>query len=178
VETGVGHQLNLSNSLGIFLLAALAVGTGLWAAQVSVSSSTRGAEWALGALPRSFRWSLVLGTLGVALALIASPAWVGLGVVYLAAVVGWTARAVLRGLQRMREAGSYEPLPIERQAALVGRVGLWLLVIGALGVGVAAIDIERRGGVALWDFVLVGVVVAAGVLYRRRAGELDSDTVG
>ena len=178
METGVRHQLTLSTTLGIFILAALAVGTGLWAAHVTVSSSTRGAEWALSTLPRSLRWSLVLGALGVALALVASPVWVGLGVVYLAAVVAWTARAVLKGLQRMREAGAYEPLPIESQAALVGRVGLWLLVVGALGIGVAAIDIESRGGVALWDLVLVGVVVAAGVMYRRKAGELDSDSGG
>ena len=164
--------MTLSTASGVFVLAALAVGAGLWAAYVTVSSSTRGPEWALGALPGAFRWSLVLGAIGIVVAGVVAPVWVGFGVVYMAGVVAWTARAVGTGLRRLQEAGGYEPLPAERQAAMVGRVGMWLLVVGVLGIAVAAIDIESRGGVAAWDFVLVGVVVVAGVVYRRRAAVL------
>ena len=168
--------MTLSTASGIFVLAALAVGAGLWAAHVTVSSTTRGPDWALGALPGSFRWSLVLGVIGIVVAVVVAPVWVGLGVAYLAGVVAWTARAVGNGLRRLQEAGAYEPLPVERQAAMVGRVGMWLLVVGALGVAVAVIDIESRGGGAAWDFVLVGVVVVAGVVYRRRSALLSPPT--
>jgi hypothetical protein len=118
----------------------------------------------------------VLGAIGIVVAVMVAPVWVGLGVVYLAGTVAWTARAVGNGLRRLQEAGGYEPLPVERQAAMVGRVGMWLLVVGVLGIAVALFDIESRGGVAAWDFILVAVAVVAGVVYRRRAAELSPPT--
>jgi hypothetical protein len=165
--------LTLSTAQGIFLLAALAVGSGLWAAQVTVNTTTRGPDWAMNRLPGVFRSSLVAGALGILVALLAEPSWIGLGVTYLAGVVAWTARSVARALQRIQDAGAYEPLPVERQAVLVGRTGLWLIVIGALGVAIVVFDFEARGAGALWDIALVAVVVAVGVTYRMRAGELE-----
>jgi hypothetical protein len=109
---------------------------------------------------------------GVVAAIVVEPLWLGLGVVYLAGVVVWTARAVLRGLQRLAEAGAYEPLPVERQAVVVGRAGHWLLTVGALGAAVAVIDFDNRGGAALWDLLLVAAVVVVGVMYRRKAARL------
>lgn len=168
--------MTLTVAEGVLALAALATAVGLWASFITVGSATRGAEWALSTLPKWFRWSLVLGVLGVGVVVIVSPIWVGFGVVYLAGVVAWTTRTVAGGLERLQEAGAYEPLPAARQAALVRRVSFWLLVITALGAAVAAIDIESRGGVALWDLVLVSVLLLAGVLYRRRAALLSPPT--
>ena len=108
--------------------------------------------------------------------LVVSPIWIGFGVVYLAGVVAWTSRSVAGGLEKLAEAGAYEPLPAERQAALVRKVSLWILVVAALGAAVAVIDVENRGGVAFWDLVLVGALVVAGVLYRRRAALLSPTT--
>ena len=165
--------MTLTTPQGISILAGLAVASALWAAHVTVNSATRGADWALGRLPGVFRWSLVAGALGVMVALIITPGWIGLGIAYLAGVVAWTARSVVSGLKRIHQAGGYQPLPINRQVALVGRAGLWLLIVAAIGVGVALIDLERRGADALFDFVLVAVVGAAGVVYRRKANSLD-----
>jgi len=164
--------LTFSTAQGTFFLAALAVGAGLWAAQVTVNTTTRGPDWAMNRLPGVFRWSLVAGALGILVALLAEPGWIGLGVIYLAGVVAWTARSVARALQRIQDALAYEPLPVERQAALVGRTGLWLIVVGALGVAIAVIDLGARGAAAWWDMALVAVVVAVGATYRMRAGEL------
>ncbi|MDF1597583.1 MAG: hypothetical protein P1T08_16005 [Acidimicrobiia bacterium] len=168
--------MTLSTAQGIFVLAALAVGSGLWAAQVTVNTTTRGPDWAMNRLPDVFRWSLVAGALGILVALLAEPGWIGLGVTYLAGVVAWTARSVARAVQRIQDAGAYEPLPVDRQAVMVGRVGFWLLAVAALGIGVAVIDIESRGGVAAWDLLLVGLVAAAGVMYRRRATALSGNS--
>lgn len=166
--------MTLTTAQGVYALAALAVGVGLWAANLTVGSATRGPDWALASLPPVFRWGLVVAVLGVVLAVIVEPVWIGLGVVYLAGVVAWTARSVLNGLRRLQDAGADGALPAERQATMVGRVGFWLLIVGAAGAGVAAIDMESRGGVAVWDLLLVVVVVGAGVMYRRRAAELEA----
>ena len=168
--------MTLTTAQGVYTLAALATAVGLWAAFVTVGSATRGAEWALSTLPVWFRWSVVLAVLGVVVVVVVSPIWIGFGVVYLAGVVAWTARTVAGGLERLQEAGVYEPLPPARQAALIRRVSLWILVVAALGTAVVVIDIESRGGVALWDLVLVGALGIAGVLYRRRAALLSPPT--
>lgn len=167
--------MTLTTAQSVYVLAGLAVAAGLWAAHISVNSATRGAEWAASRLPGEIRWGLVALAAGAIAAVVVEPLWLGLGVVYLAGVVAWTARAVLRGLQRLREAGAYEPLPVERQAVVVARAGLWLLIVGALGVAVTVIDFENRGGVALWDLLLVGAVVSAGAVYRRRASRLAGE---
>ncbi len=164
--------MTLTTAWAIFSLAALAVLTGLWAAHISVNSTTRGPDWAIDRLPRESLWSVAAMAAGVLAAVLVDPAWVGLGVVYLAGVVAWTARAVLKGLVRIQDAGEYEPLPAERQAAVVRRVATWLFITAALGVAVTLIDVESRGGVALWDLPLVGVVAAAGAVYWRRAREI------
>ena len=164
--------MTLTSAQAVFVLASLAVAAGLWAAHNSVNSATRGPEWAVSRLPREYRWSLVVLAVGIIAAVVVEPFWVGVGVVYLAGVVGWTARAVLRGLQQLAEAGAYEPLPVGRQSVVVARAGLWLLIVGALGVAVVVIDFESRGGVALWGLVLVVAVLVVGVMYRRRASAL------
>ena len=176
METGLGHQLTLTTAQGVYVLAALATAAGLWAASITVGSATRGADWALKTLPLWIRWSVVLAVLGVVVVVVVSPVWVGFGVVYLAGVVAWTARSVVGGLKRLQEAGAYEPLPAARQAALVRRVSFWILVVAGLGGAVSVIDIESRGGVALWDLVLVGVLAVAGMLYRRRSALLGPPT--
>ena len=167
--------MTLSIAQSAFLLAALAVAAGLWAAHISVNSATRGPDWAMSRLPGEYRWSLLVLAVGLIATLVVQPIWFGLGVAYLAVVVAWTARALLKGLQRLGEVGAYEPLPVGRQAALVGRVGFWLLTVAVLGIGVAIVDIESRGGVAYWDLLLVGLVAAAGIMYRRRAAAMLGD---
>ena len=173
MATSLGNQLTLTTAQGISLLAALAVGSALWAAHVTVNSTTKGPDWAIASLPGVFRWSLVAAALGITAALVVTPSWIGFGVAYLAGVIAWTARSVASGLRRIQEAGAYEPLPTHRQAVLVGRVGMWLLVVGALGVGVAVIDMESRGPTAIWDLALVAIVVAFGEIYRRKATALS-----
>lgn len=168
--------MTLTTAQGVYTLAALATAAGLWAAHLAVGSATRGAEWALGALPKWFRGSLVLAAVGAVVAVVVSPFWVGFGVVYLGGVVAWTTRAVGGGLERLREAGAYEPLPVGRQAALVRKVSFWLLVVAVLGAAVVMIDVESRGEVALWDLVLVAGLVVAGLVYRRRAAVLSPPT--
>jgi hypothetical protein len=118
----------------------------------------------------------VLAAVGAVVAVVVSPFWVGFGVVYLGGVVAWTTRAVGGGLERLREAGAYEPLPVGRQAALVRKVSFWLLVVAVLGAAVVMIDVESRGEVALWDLVLVAGLVVAGLVYRRRAAVLSPPT--
>ena len=99
-----------------------------------------------------------MAALGAVVAVVVSPFWVGFGVVYLGGVVAWTSRSVGGGLERLQEAGAYEPLPAARQAALVRKVSFWLLVVSVLGAAVVMIDVESRGGVALWDLVDRAVV--------------------
>jgi hypothetical protein len=109
---------------------------------------------------------------GLVVAVVVTPGWIGFGVAYVAGVIALTARAMTRGLNRLQQAASFEPLPVHRQSALVGRVGIWLMIIGALGAAVGVIDFESRGAPALFDFVLAGVLVATGLSYRRRAAQL------
>ncbi|NNC39191.1 MAG: hypothetical protein HKN95_00755 [Acidimicrobiia bacterium] len=169
--------MTLSTAQGVYTLAALATVAGLWASFITVGSATRGAEWALKTLPVWFRVGIVFGALGLVAVVIVSPIWVGFGLAYLAGVVAWTARTVAGGLEKLKEAGAYETLPAARQAALIRRVSFWLLVVAALGAAVVVIDVESRGGVALWDLVLVGVLAIAGVLYRRRAAAMEGAAV-
>lgn len=165
--------MTLTTDQAIYVLAALAVLAGLWAAYISVGSARRGHDWVMSRLPGQARGSLVAAAVGAVLAVAVDPFWMGLGVAYLAGVIAWTARAVQTGIGRLVESGEAEALPADRQAAVVRKASNWLLLTALLGVVVTVLDFEQRGSVAFWDLVLVGVLLVAGVLYWRSAVALE-----
>jgi hypothetical protein len=77
--------------------------------------------------------------IGLALALLIRPLWVGLAVLYVALTVLMLAAMLRRALARLDEAGGLEDLPLDRRRHIVRRARNLILaagvVLGAIGVG-------------------------------------------
>jgi pimeloyl-ACP methyl ester carboxylesterase len=155
------------------LIAALAgVLGGLWGGLVSVRAATRGPQWALDHLKKSYPIMIGLVVVSIAATLLVSPGWVGISLVYVAGIMAWMSRTVSRSLERVRVAGTFEPLPADRQAAILLRVARWLLIGGAVIVIVAIVDFTWRGWPAAFDLVLAAALLVPGLRIRKQGEAL------
>ena len=155
------------------LIAALAgVLGGLWGGLVSVRAATRGPQWALDHLKKSYPIMIGLVVVSIAVMLLVSPGWLGISLVYVAGIMAWMARTVSRSLERVRVAGTFEPLPADRQAAILLRVARWLLIGGAVIVIVAIVDYAWRGWPAAFDLVLAAALLVPGFRIRKQGEAL------
>jgi hypothetical protein len=149
------------------VVGSVAVAVVAWGAWLSIGSSRRGPAWAQRVLTgwRPLPWTIGVG--GAAAALVVEPAWMGLGVAYIAVVTGWLMRTVRRNLEAVREAyGGFDPIA---PAPISGRIATYLLggaaVVGALAVW----DIWARGWGGLFTFALAVCLAATGLFLRRAA---------
>jgi pimeloyl-ACP methyl ester carboxylesterase len=155
------------------VIAALAgVLGGLWGGLVSVRAATRGPQWALDYLKRSYPILLVLVLAGIAMMVLVSPGWVGVSLIYVTGIIAWMARSVSKSLEKVRSTGTFEPLSPDRQSAILGRVARWLLIGGAAIVLVAVLDYTWRGWPAAFDLALAAVLLIPGFRIRKQAEEL------
>ena len=109
--------VEVSLETGAVIAAFAGVLGGLWGGMVSVRAATRGPQWALDYLKRSFPLLLSLVVASVLVMLLVSPGWLGLALIYVTSIIAWMARSVSRSLEKVRAAGTFDPLPPHRQAA-------------------------------------------------------------
>ncbi len=100
---------------------------------------------------------------------VVAPAWVGVGVVYVALVMGWLSRSVRRRLHMVREAFGGFDAGVSNPG-LTRRTGGWLVVVAlALG-GLAAWDMTVRGWVGGFGLAIALFSGVVGVVMVRRPG--------
>jgi len=157
------------------MIAAIAgVLGGLWGGLVSVRAATRGPQWALDHLKKAFPIMLALVVASVAVMVLVSPSWVGLSLVYVTGIIAWMARSVSRSLEKVRVEGAFDPLPPDRQSAILIRSSRWLLIGGAAIVLVAVFDYAWRGWPAVFDLALAAMLLVPGFRIRKEAEELGA----
>lgn len=146
--------VEVSLETGAMIAAFAGVLGGLWGGLVSVRAATRGPQWALDHLKK---WNPILLALvvgSVAVMFLVSPGWVGVSLVYVTGMIAWMSRSVSRSLARVRATGEFEPIPADRQAAILLRAARWLLIGGLAIVVIAIVDFLWRGWPALFDLIL------------------------
>ena len=141
------------------LVAVVAVG---WGANLSVRSATSGPEWALEHLSGLRRlWPGLIG-LGLVAAVVFSPIWLGLSLVYIVATVWFLSASLLRNLHRLQTLDGFVDIGAERRTQIISRARRYLIgggvlmgVLGAISVGFGAIG---------WIAVLMGLVLVGTAL--------------
>jgi len=164
--------VEISLETGAVIAAFAGVLGGLWGGLVSVRAATRGPQWALDHLKKSYPIMMVLVVASIAVTLLVSPGWVGVSLVYVTGIIAWMARSVSRSLARVQVAGTFEPLPADRQAAILLRAARWLLLGGAAIVVVAIFDYAWRGWPAAFDLVLAAALLVPGFRIKKQGEEL------
>ena len=164
--------VEVSLETGAVIAAFAGVLGGLWGGMVSVRAATRGPQWALDYLKKSFPLMIGVLVVSIAVALLVSPGWVGISLVYVAGIIAWMSRSVSRSLERVQVAGPFEPLPPDRQAAILLRVARWLLIGGALIVVVAIFDYTWRGWPAAFDLILAAALLVPGYRVKQQGDAL------
>ena len=164
--------VEVSIETGAVIAAFAGVLGGLWGGMVSVRAATRGPQWALDHLKRSFPLLLSLVVASVLVMLLVSPGWLGLALIYVTSIIAWMARSVSRSLEKVRAAGTFDPLPPHRQAAILSRTARWLLIGGVVIVLIAILDFTWRGWPAVFDLALAAVLLVPGYRIRKQAEEL------
>lgn len=144
--------------------AMIVVGWGAW---LSIGSSRNGPDWAHSVLVRWRRLPWLAAAVGVVLAVVVAPVWVGVSVVYIGAVTGWLMRTVRRSLDRVRLVYGGFDAPAATSASVSTRAVTWLLVGSVVLAGVAVWDIAARGWSGLFGLVLAGCLGGVGLVLRR-----------
>jgi len=168
----------VSLETGAVIAACAGVLGGLWGGLVSVRAATKGPQWALDHLKKSNPMMLVLVVASISVMFLVSPGWVGISLVYVSGVIAWMARTVSKSLEKVRLAGTFEPIPPDRQSAILSRVSRWLLIGGALIVLIAGFDYTWRGWPAVFDLALAAVLLVPGFRIRKQADELAARVEG
>lgn len=167
--------VEVSLQTGAAIVALAGVLGGLWGGMLSVRAAVRGPEWVLKHLKRVYPVAMALVAAGIAVMILVSPRWVGVGLIYVTGIVAWMARRVSRTLERVRATGTFEPLPADRQAAILLRASRWLLIGGAVIAAVAVVDYLWRGWPAVFDLLLAAVMLIPGFRIRKQAAGLVAE---
>lgn len=105
--------------------------------------------------------------LGGVLAVVVSPVWAGLAVLYIAAVTGWLMRTLRRSLERVRATyGEFDPVPTGG-GAIPNRLSTYLLVGAAVLALLAIWDTSVRGWTGLFGLALALCLGGVGWALRR-----------
>lgn len=132
-------MIDIGSEAALVIVGLAVTVVAAWGSSISIRSASRGPRWALGHLAtvRPFVFGGVM--IGLALALLIRPLWVGLAVLYVALTVLMLAAMLRRALARLDEAGGLEDLPLDRRRHIVRRARNLILaagvVLGAIGVG-------------------------------------------
>ena len=162
----------VSLETGAMIAAFSGVLGGLWGGLISARAATRGPQWALDHLEKSYPVMLALVVASIAVMVLVSPGWVGVSLVYVTGIIAWMARSVSKSLEKVRAAGTFEPIPPGRQSVILARASRWLLIGGAVIVLISIFDYTRRGWPALFDLALAAVLLVPGFRVRKQAEEL------
>jgi hypothetical protein len=168
--------VELSLETAAVIAAFAGVLGGLWGGMVSVRAATRGPQWALDYLKRWNPILLGLVVVSVAVLLLVSPGWVGVSLIYVSGIIAWMGRSVAKSLERVRATGKFEPLPPQRQAAILSRASKWLLIGGMAIVVVAVLDFTWRGWPAVFDLALAAALLVPGWRIGKQAEALAADS--
>ena len=164
--------IEVSLETGAVIAAFAGVLGGLWGGMVSVRAATRGPQWALDHLKKWNPFLLVLVIVSIAVMFLVSPGWVGVSLVYVTGIIAWMSRSVSKSLEKVRSTGTFQPLPVDRQAEILSRASRWLLIGGGIIVLIAIFDFTWRGWPAAFDLALAAVLVVPGLRIRKQAEEL------
>lgn len=170
--------VEVSLETGAVIAAFAGVLGGLWGGLVSVRAATRGPQWALDYLKKSYPIVMVLVVAGIAVTLLVSPGWVGVSLVYVTGIIAWMSRSVSKSLEKVSVAGTFEPLPADRQAAILSRASRWLLIGGVALVAVAIFDFTWRGWPAAFDLILAAALLVPGYRIRKQGEALSGAVEG
>ncbi len=170
--------VEVSLETGAVIAAFAGVLGGLWGGLISVRAATRGPQWALDHLKKWNPILLALVVVSVAVMFLVSPGWVGVSLVYVTGIIAWMARSVSRSLARVRAAGAFEPIPADRQAAILLRAARWLLIGGAAIVVVAIVDYTWRGWPAAFDLILAAALLVPAFRIKKQGEELAGQGEG
>lgn len=164
--------VTLTRETAVIVVLTAGVLGGLWGGMISVFATLNGPDWAVKHLRRTYPIALAATVASVAVLVFVRPLWVGVGVVYVTGIIAWMSRNVTRTLERLRAGGEFEDLPLERRRAVLMRSGRWLLIAGAAFAVFAIFDYRWRGSAALFDWVLVALLVIPGLLVVQKARSL------
>lgn len=141
------------------LVVIIAVG---WGANMSVRSAANGPQWAMQHLSGLRRlWPGLIG-LGVVAAVLFSPIWLGLAIIYVVASVWFLSATLLRNLHRLHTLEGFVDIGIERRTEILARARRYLIGGGvALGVLGAA---TLAYGIVGWVAILLGLVLVGTAL--------------
>lgn len=168
-------MISLTVAQSVVAASTVGVVAGLWGAFVSVRSAVLGPEWALEHMKRVLPAFIVVTGLGVLVMIWVRPIWVGLSVVYVGMVLVIFARRIGRSLAHVQAYGDLDPLPKDRQAAVLEKASWSLLAGGLIVMGLAVLDVTARGWQAAFDFLLAGALLVPGFLYARTYRQMRSE---
>lgn len=141
-------------------VSVVVVAAVMWFAFVSVGAAANEPAWARRQIRRVVPASAVIAAAGLVGLLWVRPVWVGLAVIYVAAVVGFMARSVQAGLRRADAIGGAGISQMRRRLLLL-RTSRWMWIAAAVLVVVTLVDWRWRGAAAVADGVLVAVFAVA-----------------
>jgi pimeloyl-ACP methyl ester carboxylesterase len=168
--------VEVSIETGAVIAAFAGVFGGLWGGLISVRAATKGPQWALDYLKKWNPVLLALVIVSIAVMFLVSPGWVGVSLVYVTGIIAWMSRSVSKSLEKVRGAGTFEPIPVDRQAEILSRASRWLLIGGAIIAVIAVFDFAWRGWPAVFDLALAAVLVVPGFRIKRQAEELGESS--
>ncbi len=103
----------------------LMVAGGAW---FSTMSAVRGPRWSLGHIRALRSGGLTIAAVGLVLAVMVQPRWLGLSILYLAGVVAFLAWALGRSLARMDAVGALDDFDEDGRSTVIKRAKIGLLV--------------------------------------------------
>ena len=159
----------LSLEAAVDVVAVVGVLGGLWGGTVSTRAALNGPEWAMEHLRKTYPIAIALSVLSLAVLVFVRPAWVGIGVLYTTGMVAFMSRGVSRTLQRVADSGGLTPMTQEGRQRILLRSARMLLFVSAVLIVIALFDYRWRGAPALFDWVLVAIMLIPGVMVWRRA---------
>lgn len=156
--------------LAVGLAAVAAVG---WASYVSVRSASAGPAWALAHLARTRPVLIAVAVIGSAALVAVDPIWVGVGVLYVVAAVGFLVAMLRRTLARLQAVGGFDEIPMHHRVRIVSRATTALAVLGLALAVVGGVGAAMTAGAIAWVVLALGVTLlaAAMLLGRDAAGE-------
>lgn len=94
------------------LVGGVCVVVAVWGMWLSHGSATNGAEWGYAALNSWKPMPWIIAALGLFLLVLAEPIWIGVAVLYVAAMTGILTRSVRRRMEAVRRVyGGFDDLP-------------------------------------------------------------------
>lgn len=109
---GVGDPVTLDIPASMAVIAVVVVAVIAWGAWFSAGSARHGPSWALTQLQRWRPMARSLGALGVIITVAVEPIWLGVAVVFVAAVTWWLTRTVRNRLEAFRNTyGEFDESP-------------------------------------------------------------------